>query len=169
MVGRSERNIDNAIRCGADGVKMIGETVGVSRGKHVIAESKRLRIGPVVGDVGLLHLSVGNEFVVLVRANVEVESVHLSAINTGEGAKPSVAKVLRCSICGVSEGYDLAVGNHACAGAIGSGEQSKVVIKAAILPDQKDNVLNLVHVALGQSPIAHGKKDENGGYEQPVS
>src|ERR1700721_1309364 len=106
---------------------MIGKTIGMSRGKHVVAQRESLRVFPIVRNVLLLHLGVSDELVKLVSPDLEVEAVHLAAVNPQFRTKQRVAKILRRGIRGVPQGYGLAVGDRGRARAIGSGKQAEIV------------------------------------------
>src|ERR1700694_5961838 len=122
---------------------MIGEARPLQRRKHVIGKNKIARIGEVVRDIGLPHLSIGQHGPVQVPVCYQVETVHLASVDCPEGVPPTMANVKCKSVRTGSERNYSALGRPAHGDSVSPGKSAKVSVERAILLDDKYNMLNL--------------------------
>src|SRR5262249_48716815 len=137
------RIVDRSAGLRADGIEMVWEAWASERGEESIGQDKVAGIGEVVGQVVLGVLGVGEVVAVLVPSGNEVKLVHGAAVDGLDGALEGVADVSGGPVGSVAQGNHISGRDPAGGGAIGAGKSAEVVVKGAILLNEKNNVPDL--------------------------
>ncbi len=168
-VGRGDvadrRVVGRPVRLRGEDHHVAGEARAEDVGEEVVAERERLRVRPVVRNVGLRVLRVREVVAVLRRAGGEVPAVHSAVCQIRERAGVLVAEIARRRVRGVGRRDRAPVRELADRGPLCAGERAEVVVERVVLFDDHHDVLdgNDARV-LGRRRIGRRRRvDVNGG------
>src|ERR1035437_4855760 len=125
------------------GYEVVGEGRSQDSRKEVVVQGEVTGVGPVIGDIALVHLGVGMFYAERERPGKPIKGVHAAVIGGLGGGGGTVSDVRIHLIRRLHQPYGAARGRAAGGGSVGSGEAAEIIIEGVIFLNDEDDVVYL--------------------------
>ena len=129
----------------------------------MVGKSEVLGVRPVVwnthpGRTVGCELAICHEFAVNIAVVYQIELIHLAPIHCDEGVGSGMPQVMRHVVGHWTQRYILSIRDGAAGSAICSGKGSEIVVEAAILFDDENEVLQNAGVLVIASALDRSRR-----------